>query len=108
METDAPDPELDVEQIALAGQLTDDELEDIDIALLSFAHRRHFRKMARIVMTTMSKFPVRIEGLPDIFYAQRLRGLIERGLLVAEGDLKRMGHCEVKLPDYSVDPSAAR
>ena len=93
------DGELTDQQKALVEQLTEDEIEDIDIALLSFARGKYYRKIAYVVGMTMSRFPVRVEGIPDIFYAQRVRRLVEKGLLVYEGDLNRMRYCEVKIPD---------
>src|SRR5215204_3197347 len=99
VEDNEPDPELNDEQIKLVKKLSVDEVEDIDIALLSFARRKYYRKVAYLVGMTMSRFPIRIEGIPDIFYAQRVRRLVEKGLLVYEGDLNRMRYCEVKIPD---------
>lgn len=99
IEDTEPDGELSDEQITQVNELTEDEIEDIDIALLSFASRKHYRKMAYLVGMTITRFPIRVEGIPDIFYAQRVRSLVERGQLVHEGDLNRMRYCEVKIPD---------
>jgi len=41
---------------------------------------------------------VRVPGLPDLYYANRVRVLVERGLLVAEGNLDYMRYSEVRLP----------
>jgi hypothetical protein len=43
----------------------------------------------------MSK--VRLPGIPDSFYAERVRLLVECGKLLAEGDLRFMRYSEVKL-----------
>lgn len=99
MENDDNDPGLNDEQIALIERLSEDEIKEIDLALLSFARRKHYRKIAYLVGMTITRCPNRIQGIPDIFYAQRVRSLVEKGLLVYEGDLNRMRHCEVKIPD---------
>jgi hypothetical protein len=39
----------------------------------------------------MSLQPKCRSGIPDVFYAQRVRMLVERGVLQAQGDLTRMG-----------------
>jgi hypothetical protein len=38
-------------------------------------------------------------GLGDVFYAQRIRLMVENGVVEAVGDLKRMGYSEVHLPE---------
>jgi len=37
-------------------------------------------------------------GLPDLYYAQRVKSLVSRGLLIAEGNLDYMRYSEVRLP----------
>lgn len=44
----------------------------------------------------MSLDPERRPGIPDVFYAQRVRTLVERGVLEAADDLSRMRYCEVR------------
>jgi hypothetical protein len=46
----------------------------------------------------MSKSPDRINGIPDIFYSQRIRELVEKKLLESQGDLQFMRYSEVRLP----------
>jgi hypothetical protein len=46
----------------------------------------------------MSNPSVRVPGLPDLYYAERIRALVTRGLLLAEGNLKFMRYSEVRLP----------
>ena len=46
----------------------------------------------------MSNSAVRIPRLPDLYYAQRVRALVEEGALVAEGNLDYMGYGEVRRP----------
>jgi hypothetical protein len=39
----------------------------------------------------------RIEGIPDLFYAQRIASLVEKGVLLFQGNLKSLRFSEVKL-----------
>jgi hypothetical protein len=57
------------------------------------------RKVAMIVALTMSKSSAGLPELPDVFYAQRVKELVARGRLVAEGNLDRMRYGEVRLPE---------
>ena len=90
-----PDPELTPEQLKLVGQLTEAEVEAIDNALLANASEM-WRKVARIVGTTMMELPCRIEGVPDVYYSQRIKSLVEVGLLESQGDLSHMRYSEVR------------
>jgi hypothetical protein len=51
-----------------------------------------------LVGMAMGNEAVRVPGLPDLFYAQRVRVLVERGLLIGEGNLSFMRYSEVRLP----------
>ena len=42
---------------------------------------------------------MRVPGLPDLYYAQRVRALVERGMLIGEGSLDYTRYSEVRLPD---------
>ncbi|BFM15899.1 hypothetical protein R50073_20820 [Maricurvus nonylphenolicus] len=91
------DSELTEDQINLVSSLTDEQLQFIDQALLAEAGIS-FRKVAKVVSMAMIKLEGRIKGIPDVFYAQRVFGLVDQGKLVAQGNVKRMFSCEVKLP----------
>ena len=91
-----PDPPLDVEQSLRVSKLTQDDLWDIDRELLHQS-ARSWRKVARVVATTMDKLSSRIPGVPDVYYAQRVRHLVEIGKLESQGDLHRMRFGEVRL-----------
>ena len=92
-----PDGSLTPEQEARVALLTQSELKLIDDGLLSNACDR-WRKVARVVGTTMmTNSPARIDGIPDIFYAKRVRDLVKRGLLEAAGNLNYMRYSEVRL-----------
>jgi len=58
-----------------------------------------FRKVARIVGTAMMATEDSIKHIPDLFYASRVRKLVEEGRLVSEGNLEYMRFSEVKLPE---------
>lgn len=90
-----PDPELTPEQLKLVAELTDAEVEAIDNALLANASGM-WRKVARIVGTTMTELPCRVEGIPDVFYSQRIKRLVEAGALESQGNLSHMRYSEVR------------
>jgi hypothetical protein len=92
-----PDPPLTPEQHAKVALLTEAEIRPIDEALLSNACHR-WRKVARVVGTTMSELTNRVEGIPDLFYSQRVRKLVEDGRLESQGNLAYMRFSEVRLP----------
>jgi hypothetical protein len=50
-----------------------------------------------IVALTMANPALLVPGLPDLFYAERVRALVAKGLLISEGDLDYMRYCEVRL-----------
>ena len=62
-----PDPELTDEQRALVNSLQEEQIEEIDKALLANSST-DWRKVARIVGTTMMALPERVPGIPDIYY----------------------------------------
>ena len=92
-----PDGPLTPQEQVVADSLSLDLLRRIDAALLSHATRTN-RKIAMIVGLTMMDPALRVPGIPDVFYAQRIRMLVDRGLLVAEGSLGHMRYFEVRLP----------
>jgi hypothetical protein len=92
-----PDEPLTPQEQAMADALSLDLLRRIDAALLSHARKTN-RKIAMLVGLTMMDSSLRIPGLPDLFYAQRVRTLVDRGLLLAEGSLGYMRYSEVRLP----------
>ena len=97
MSVDTDDPELTTEQAQLVAELSDSEISEIDSALLS-ATSKQWRKVARIVGIVMPNLPNRVNGIPDIYYAQRVAALVADGKLVSQGNLKQMRYCEVKSP----------
>ncbi len=96
-DVNSPDPPLNPEQEAVAASLSPEMVERIDTALLSHAKTR-WRKVAMLVGSATSDPAVRVPGLPDLCYARRVKVLVERGLLVVEGNFEFMGRTEVRLP----------
>lgn len=92
-----PDRDLTPDQVELVEQLTNDEVQAIDNALLANCCES-WRKVARVVGTTMTELPNRVEGIPDVYYSQRVRKLVEAELLEAQGNLSYMRYSEVRRP----------
>lgn len=92
-----PDPDLTEEEKTLVAKLSQQDLNAIDEALLSYASE-HWRKVAMIVGSTMDDLENRIKGIPDIYYSQRLQKLVESGRLNSQGNLQCMRFSEVRLP----------
>lgn len=92
-----PDPPLSPEQARIAAALSAEFVARIDAELLSHA-RAHNRKVAMLVGMAMANSDLRVSGLPDLFYARRVRELVAKGLLVSEGNLDFMRFSEVRLP----------
>jgi hypothetical protein len=93
---DQSDGELIEEQLKLVSRLSETEINEIDQALLSYASSK-WQKVAKIVGLTMMKLPNRIQGIPDVYYAERVKLLVEKGALEAEGNLNYMRYSEVRL-----------
>ncbi len=92
-----PDPPLTKEQIEFVNKLNEIDIKRIDKALLSNTCK-YWRKVARVVGTTMLELSENIPGIPDVFYAQRIQHLVEEGKLESEGNLAYMRYSEVRLP----------
>ena len=97
-EVPLPDPPLTEEEQARVDRLNEEEICAIDDALIANAATR-FQKAAMIVASTMSDHAGQDKGIPDIFYMQRLRKLVEDGRLESQGNLEYMRFSEVKLPE---------
>lgn len=89
---------MDAEQSQVAASLSPELIERIDARLLSLVIGRN-RKVARVVGAVMSDKALRVPGLPDLFYRDRVKLLVEKGLVVAEGNLDYMRYSEVRLPE---------
>ncbi len=92
-----PDRELTPEQVKLVEELTDAEVQAIDDTLLANTCDK-WRKVARVVGTTMMELPCRVKEIPDVFYSQRIQKLVKDELLESQGDLSYMRYSEVRRP----------
>jgi len=92
-----PDNTLTPEQLTLVEMLSDTEIEAIDNALLANTSV-HWRKVARVVSATMLELPIRVEGIPDSYYSQRIQKLVNDGLLESQGNLSYMRYSEIRIP----------
>ena len=98
-----PEPPLTAEELALVASLSAAEVGAIDRALLANTHDR-WRKVAMVVGKTMGELTNRRHGIPDTYYAQRVRKLVENGALESQGNLAFMRFSEVRLPQSRDQP----
>ena len=91
-----PDPKMSEEEKTFCNLLSTEKLKEIDNALLTQATDR-FSKVAKLVGTVFMDNNIHLEGIPDIFYSERIRLLVDKGLLEAQGDLNYMRFSEVRL-----------
>ena len=98
------DQSLTVEQQAKVEALSVVELNAIDNALIENT-THHWRKVARVVMSSMQGLEGRVKGIPDVFYGQRVKALVDSGQLESQGNLNRMRYSEVKRPDLENETS---
>ncbi len=96
MKEELPDPELTHEEKAKVNLLSEKQIEDIDKALISEVSHQ-YQKVAKIVGMTMLKLPSRVSGIPDLFYSQRIKKLVDNGFLESQGNLQFMRYSEVRI-----------
>ncbi|TYT25403.1 hypothetical protein FZO89_03480 [Luteimonas viscosa] len=90
-EDEQPDPE----ELELIAALSAEQVQAIDAALLAAADSK-WRKVAFLIAMAMTR-PDRIPGIPDVYYAQRVREMVFSGTLEAQGVLSRMRYSEVRI-----------
>lgn len=93
-----PDRSLTPEEEAQARLLTAADLKRIDECLLSNTSHQ-WRKVARVIGQTMLALSHEFPGMPDVFYAVRIKHLAESGAIETAGNLDRMRYSEIRLPD---------
>ena len=92
-----PDPPLTSDQLAIVGALTREQIAEIDQALLANCIE-NWRRVAAVVGFTMTDHLMSaFEGVPDVYYAQRIRELVKKGALKSAGNLDYMRFSEVRL-----------
>ena len=90
------DPPLTIAQEASVKKLSASDIQTLDEALLSNADG-HWRKVAFVVAKTMLQLKPRPEGVPDVYYAQRVAAMVTQGKLESQGNLRRMRFSEIRL-----------
>lgn len=92
-----PDPPLSAEQLKIVQALSKEQVAAIDNALLENCIKR-WRKVAAVVGFTMTDHLMNaLPGVPDTYYAERVRQLVEKGTLEASGNLNYMRYSEVRI-----------
>ena len=86
----------------LVAQLDAAQLEEIDSVILANVGDR-WRKVAMVVGKTMRQLEHEYRGIPNTFYAQRIRELVHTGLLESQGDLEFIRFSEVRRPSGRKD-----
>jgi hypothetical protein len=99
-EADLPeaDPPMTGDEQVQVEKLSEDQIDAIDQAILSNVGPQ-WRKVSALVAGLLMQSDE--NGIPYLFYAQRVRKLIDNGQLESQGDLTRMGYSEVRLPSKS-------
>ena len=92
-----PYPPLNPNQQALVDRLSSEQVEEIDRLLIQNASC-HWRKVAMLISKTLMELEYIFVGVPDIYYAERIKNLVESGRLEAQGNLNCMRFSEVRLP----------
>jgi hypothetical protein len=92
---DPPDLPLTPEEQAALDALSPSEVMELDRALIANCSRS-WRKVARVVGTTMMVPPFKTSPLPDVCYATRVVELVRLGKLEADGNLNYMRYSEVR------------
>lgn len=95
-DSEEPDRELTERERGLVAGLTAEDLTAIDEALLRRTGVR-WRKVAALVGDALTQLEHRLPDLPDVYFGQRVRELVESGVLESEGNLARMRFSEVRL-----------
>lgn len=85
------------DQWRIVRRLSRVRISRIDSALLRQASLQ-WRKVARVVGAAMLGRTQQERGVPDIYYAKRVRALVRKGLLESQGKLRAMRYSEVRLP----------
>ena len=99
------DPALTPEQKRMVDQLSEIDVKEIDQALLSNCSY-DWCQVARIVLTTMIELD-NGRGLPNAYFADRMRHLVREGILESKGDLTSTRFSEVRLKNKGLETVGA-
>jgi hypothetical protein len=92
-----PDGPLTVEQSMHVSRLKQEDLWEMDRVLIGQCNSS-WRKVARVVGMAIGELGDRLPNIPDVYYAMRVRHLVEVGKLESQGNLAYMRLSEVRLP----------
>jgi len=90
------DPLPDPEDLVAIAELTEADINRIDQSILDSCSPQ-WRKVAYVVSLAMDAYPDLYQGIPDVFYSQRVGWLVSTGKLEAQGNLRRMRFSEIRL-----------
>lgn len=90
-----PDPLPNKDQLKAIEKLSKQDTDAIDQMLLEQTGKE-WRKIAMVVATVISNPQIDFAGIPDSYFAQRIRMMVQGGILEARGYLANMRYCEVR------------
>jgi len=93
-----PNDPLTVEELAAVARLRAADYEIIDAAILGQSDKR-WLKVARVVLHSERELIGRFPDISYLFYAERLKHLVQAGLLESQGNLNHMRFSEVRIPE---------
>jgi Protein of unknown function len=101
-EVPQPDAPLTTAELTAVAALTPAQLSKLDETLLANTNDR-WRKVAMVIAKSFD-FADLWPGVPDSFYAERIRALVAQGLLESQGNLMYMRFSEVRRPTPTSRP----
>lgn len=87
------DDDLSAELRCIVELLSSGEVAEIDQKLISTC-TGEWQKIAKVVGIVMGKTEA---SLPDVYFARRIRSLIEQGIIEKQGCIETMRYCEIRL-----------
>ena len=90
-----PDPQPNTDQLKAIEKLSKQDTDAIDQMLLEQTGKE-WRKIAIVVATVITDPQNNYAGIPDLYFAQRIRIMVEAGVLEAQGYLASMRYSEAR------------
>lgn len=87
---------MNKEEIDFTSKLSIQKLNYIDELLLEVSTNQ-YKKVSIIIAYILNNPNIHIKGIPDIFYIQRIKLLVNNGLLQSQGNLDSIRFSEIKL-----------
>ncbi len=88
------------EQKEFINHISKEKLQEIDNTILSLV-KDDYVKVARVIADIYSNRDMHIDGVNDILYLERIKLMVKKGLLEAQGDLNSIRFSEIKLSQKS-------